>query len=413
MSLRIVAASLLLPQASSVSLLSCVYGFSQCLGLKSGEGYEKAKELGCPVSDDGESWNGALASTFNTAFGQPSALEGSKSTDYQDGMPCTFSPDSQDEDLATLQLSEIEIKMSDGTSRNPTGATWAPSNERNEMRTLLLVGHFGFSENLKIVSVSVRGSSYSGGGLSYTNMGHELAYAKWWDVDSHAKLEGDGNWLTDRMRGPTNCAHTFPDTTHLIQVVFNGGVTVTFNGNTKLAYNLDQEKHKQMFKVILGDDMELAADKFLGLADEADGDNYVDVCMKLTDEDVNKFVDEQKGAMIRVISTRECDFMVLPKGDCLNDLVNADCGDCATESQEICITEIPNAAYSCDPKAPAGRHQPYSVTESDISALKDCKLISPGVNSSAEKMASSCVTFTLSISWLFSALSVSMRNLHS
>merc|ERR1712238_41576 len=141
-------------------------------------------------------------------------------------MPCTFSPDSDAEDLKNLKLSDIVITFEDGSHRNPTGATFNPANEKNELLTLLMVGHFGFSEGKRISSVSIKGSTYNGPGLSYADMGHELVFAKWWAAADHLKLEN----------GRTHCGATYTDTTHLIQVVFNGGMSVTFNDNKKLPF---------------------------------------------------------------------------------------------------------------------------------------------------------------------------------
>ena len=353
---------------------------SQCLGLQRRDGIDKARELGCPTTDDGQFFGASQTGIGRGTLGTR-ALEGSESTAYQDGMPCTFSPDSDVEELQTLKLTDIVITMADGSTRSPTGATWNPAFERNELLTLLMLGHFGFSEGKAMKSVSIKGSTYAGAGLSYTNMGHELAFAKWWTVEDHARLEKTGNPQQDRRLDPTDCADAFPATTHLIQVVFNGGMRVTFNDHKKLPFDFDRQMHKQMFKIFFQDGSELPAEKFLGLADEADGDNYVDLCMKLTDEDVVKFKgvagSDGGGAKIRLLSTRQCSFLVLPKGDCMNTLVGAECGDSSTKSQEICVTAIPDAQFSCDPTTSGGKYQFYNLTKEEISSLTDCHYVTP------------------------------------
>jgi len=363
-----------------VHLLSCAYGMSQCLGLQTGDGIEKARELGCPTTDDGQFF-GQTQTAMRFGALRTRSLEGSVSTAYQDGMPCTFSPDSDAEELQNLKLTDILITMADGSTRSPTGATWNPASERNEMLTLLMLGHFGFGEGKAMKSITIKGSTYDGAGLSYTNMGHELAFAKWWTVEDHARLEKTGSWLQDRLLDPTDCADAFPDTTHLIQVVFNGGMRVTFNDRKKFPFDFDQRKHKQMFKIFFQDGSELPAEKFLGLADEADGDNYVDLCMKLTGDDVVKFRgvpgSDGGGAKIRLLSTRQCSFLVLPKGDCMNAFVGAECGDSSTKSQEICVTAVPGAQFSCDPTTSAGKYQFYNLTKEEISALTDCHYVTP------------------------------------
>lgn len=378
MSLRLAFGCLLLPQAEcAVQLVSCAYGISQCIGLKDDDGLEKAKELGCPTSEDGKFF-GQTVTAMQGSLSSRFAFEGSESTEYQDGMPCTFTPDSPWEELDQLKLDDIVIEFTDGTTTKPTAASWNPATESNELKTLLTLGHYGFSKGNKTMkSVSVKGSSYTGQGIGYKDVGMELAYARWWEVEEHKELEGSGDYFTDLNRGPTHCGHEFSETTHLIQVVLNGGQSVTFEGNKELSFDLDQRRHKQMFKIFHPDGTELPADKFLGLADEADGDNFLDLCMKLTADDVKKFQGAGSGATVRLLSTRKCSFLVLPKGDCQNELVGDKCGDSAARSQEICVTEIPDAQVKCDPMS--NRVEFKDLTEAEVGALNeaDCKFITP------------------------------------
>jgi len=379
--LKIAAGLVLLPHASSVTLLGCIYGASQCLGLPEGDGKEKARELGCPVAKDGDREYFAPPQTTIDNLLSYFQLAGSKSVEYGDGMPCTFSPDDDREELLNLKLADIVITMADGTTRSPSGGSYMPAIERNEQITLLLIGDFGWRDNLTMSSVSIKGSTYSGPGLSFANQGNDMAMARWFDVQTHADLEGSGTWsawIIDLARGRNDCRARFGDTTHVVQIVTYGGMTVTFNGHEGLPFDVDAEKHKQMFKVLFGSDRsELPADRFLGLADAEDGDNFLDLCLKLTDEDVQKIADDAGGLTVRLLSTRDCQYWVLPKGDCLSDLVGQDCGDCSTRSQEICVSSIPDAKFSCDPKAAASNLKYVTLSEAEVSGLTECEFITP------------------------------------
>lgn len=377
--LKVAAWLVLLPHASSVTLLGCIYGASQCLGFQEGDGIEKARELGCPTAKNGE-YFGARQSAIDNLLGLYQ-LEGSKSVAYGDGMPCTFSPEDDREVLQNLKLTDIVITMADGTTRNPSGGSYMPAIERNEQVTLLMIGDFGRRDNLSMSSVSIKGSTYSGPGLSFTEQGDDMAMARWFDVQTHFDLEGSGTWsgwIVDLARGRNDCRARFGATTHVIQIVAYGGMSVTFDGHEDLAFDVDAEKHKQMFKVLYGSDRrELPAEKFLGLADAEDGDNFLDLCLKLTDEDVQAIADDAGGLTVRLLSTRDCQYWVLPKGDCLSDLVGQDCGDSSSQSQEICVSSIPNAKFSCDPKAAASNLKYVTLSADEVSGLTECDFITP------------------------------------
>ena len=48
-----------------------------------------------------------------------------------------------------------------------------------------------------------------------------------------------------------SCDSIFSDVTHVVQVVSDGGLAVTHEGNPKVAGRLTNDKHKTMFQVIL------------------------------------------------------------------------------------------------------------------------------------------------------------------
>ena len=41
------------PVSAAPTLLSCIYGWAECLGLQDSDGFEEAQELGCPTTVDG------------------------------------------------------------------------------------------------------------------------------------------------------------------------------------------------------------------------------------------------------------------------------------------------------------------------------------------------------------------------
>jgi len=99
------------------------------------------------------------------------------------------------------------------------------------------------------------------------------------------------------------------------------------------------------------------------MADIQDSDNFLDLCLKLTSDDVNQMATH--GLEVKVFSTRQCYFIVPPKGDCMNDLVGAPCGDSAAKAQKICVRGVPEAASECD----AGSALEFTPTSEEISGL--------------------------------------------
>merc|ERR1712224_805803 len=122
----------------------------------------------------------------------------------------------------------------------------------------------------------------------------------------------------ETLRGgsyPNHCQVNFPQTTHRLRLLFNGGMTL--DGLTALTPD-----RTDMFIVADANGQILPADAVLGLADlgngatpEAqcekdayadDGDNYLDICLNLV-------ADTPTPASVQVRCTADA-MMVLPKG---------------------------------------------------------------------------------------------------
>lgn len=352
----------------SVTLMNCLYGYSQCLGLQPEDGVEEIKALGCATSANGEFTGNTQQNIANPLSGTNFVVPGSQSKAYQDGMPCTFSPGSDWAELEALKLEDISIMLENGQPAPVHGAMWMPAIERNEQRTLLTFGYYGFKDGTTPANVTIKGSTYSGPGLQYSNQGEEIVWARWYTAADHKALEGGATWR-DWFTASSSCQSRFKDVTHVVQVVFNGGMTITFSGNTILPFPPHNDFHKFLFALNFGG-RALSDAEYLGFVDEADGDNIVDLCLKLTPEVVAEIQEDAVGIQLRFRSTRDCVFAVPPKGDCLNDLVGADCGDSGAKPQEICVSDIPGATAPCNWAAA----KEVTLTAEDVAELKNCNV---------------------------------------
>lgn len=81
----------------------------------------------------------------------------------------------------------------------------------------------------------------------------------------------------------------------------------------------------------------LNSKEYLGMADINDEDNYVDLCLKLGNSDITDIATH--GLDVRVFSTRKCNYIVPPKGDCLSQFHPGKCGDVSMRPQSICVQE--------------------------------------------------------------------------
>ena len=378
----------LLSTTDALEILSCLYGYARCLGLPSTNTYESAREWGCVTADtaDGGVNGGAMASSWQRAFGIHSAEGTTGAVEDMDGMPCVFKPDSYSEgEIADIRLSEIEVVLNDGNNAVAPlyGATLFPAIELSESNTLLLLGDFGFPKFSSVKSVQIKEAVYVGEGLNYTDQGIYMNYATWYAEEDFMKLNGLSpdisanvpvilqNQMTQRA-APT-CRSVFGEgsTSHVIQIVGSGGMTITYDGSREMPYAFSNDLHKDMFQLKIGDGdgTVLTSDQYLGLADFGDGENYIDLCLNLSAGVVAKITEH--GLKVRLFSTRACNFIVPPKGDCQNDLVGADCGDSATYPHEICVSKIPDGKATC--VIGTDTYERFDMTEQELASQKCMK----------------------------------------
>merc|ERR1712159_871316 len=125
-----------------------------------------------------------------------------------------------------LQVADISITLTNGTVIQPMAATWAPAVERNEARTLLMLGMFGYQYGVEPAKVVIGNVTYTGPDLSYNGTGPQMVQAQLLPVAEHLAGEKTGTLLDlqlQRVDGG-NCGSSFPKTTHVLQAVFSGGL---------------------------------------------------------------------------------------------------------------------------------------------------------------------------------------------
>ncbi|CAK9083915.1 unnamed protein product [Durusdinium trenchii] len=372
------------PVSAAPTLLSCIYGWAECLGLQDSDGFEEAQELGCPTTVDGRyaaRTETQLMNQFFSAFRMNSgqSIAGSTIMPYGDGMPCTFNPaDDVPAKEQITSLEDIQVTFPNGSRAVVTGATWLPAVEGNEWMTLLLLGNFGFKEGVNPASVVIANSNaYTGQGLQYADTGLDLVYAELHDITSFDAADGQPTLPPLLMQNPQvqasmallandTCSVHYPSTTHVVQVVMNGGVTVTWRNNSDLPDHLHHKPgHKGLWQLRIGPNGRvLNEEEYVGMGDIWDPDNIVDLCLKLNSTTLLEMV--SKGLYVRVFSTRSCYYLVPPKGDCLSPLVTANCGDSATLPQETCVM---GTGPSCTVDAAQSYMRTFTPTQEELDSL--------------------------------------------
>eukprot|EP00746_Dinoflagellata_sp_MGD_P101026 gnl/MRDRNA2_/MRDRNA2_41142_c0_seq1.p1 gnl/MRDRNA2_/MRDRNA2_41142_c0~~gnl/MRDRNA2_/MRDRNA2_41142_c0_seq1.p1 ORF type:complete len:397 (+),score=60.12 gnl/MRDRNA2_/MRDRNA2_41142_c0_seq1:85-1275(+) len=332
--MRVACLVLCVCDIASLQILSCYYGYSRCIGVPDElmTNATALREMGCVLDANGAtnaaSWT--LVSTMAGAMTQNLgfALHGSKVMPFMDGMPCVFG---MDEDMMKLdlQLADISITLTNGTVIQPMAATWGPAVERNEARTLLMLGMFGYQYGVEPAKVVIGNVTYTGPDLSYNGTGPQMVQAQLLPVAEHLAGEKTGTLLDlqpQRVDGG-NCGSSFPKTTHVLQAVFSGGL------HTKDGIGMPNNTHLSLFTVTLGGNT--LASEVLGMSDIHDHDNYLDLCLDLSGfADIRTSLGD--GMTLKVTSERDnFEFITGPKGDCMNPLVNSACGDSRTKTQTM------------------------------------------------------------------------------
>jgi len=186
-----------------------------------------------------------------------------------DGMPVVFSTEL---DLSTLQAGDFLVELADGSNGSLTCVTPAPAFDEGELRTMLMVGDFGSSENPP-VSVVIQGnllsldgaSNYRGASVSVTPLedGPSLV---------HAEQVPEAEWALGRpsTRFPFGGGSGCPESTRqVVRVTWNGGVTKP--GGDEI-----DDVEREAYRVLFESGEEMAP---MAVADLGDGDNNHELCL--------------------------------------------------------------------------------------------------------------------------------------
>jgi len=285
------------------AILSTLYGYDDCIGgineFDTDEEYmEDLKKRNCTVvkgPDGKETTNVASATAIRFACKNIHLS-------WLDGMPIVFNFPLKD-----LPANEaVEVMLSDGTTVTPDCMLLGPADEANELDTLLILGQFGDGarDSVRPIRVSVVesivlvapdgemdavGLTYEDeGDMNYVMSSVRLSYARMWDVSEFSEGTQYPLWPLPSQVYPNTCEVLFPSTTHVIRMAFSGGVTL--DGVTSV-----RPSSPAIFTLMTRSSQEEIP--YLGLADlgkaeseddsteyTSDGDNYLDICLDLTDK---------------------------------------------------------------------------------------------------------------------------------
>mmetsp|Transcript_7273 Transcript_7273/g.19039 ORF Transcript_7273/g.19039 Transcript_7273/m.19039 type:complete len:423 (+) Transcript_7273:561-1829(+) len=314
--------------ASAAAILSGCFGLEGCVGI--GNSPDNAASHACNVVNTTDAVGRVMRQTSvppNALFilCESGAYE-TCSSEPCDAIPTTFN---FPVDSSTLDASDFRIVRSDGSEATPVCAPLFPANEPNEAQTVALIGHFGgrvpgtwptavkvvgpltlldpFTQsNLEAKGLILHASDgtrpYGTVGAwvgsatlpiaNLSNYGQSLEYTSGLVIlRAYAfPFSTRGEVLAGRNY-PNHCRVNFPQTTHVIKLLMNGGATLD-------GVHSFLPSDTSIFDVGLRDGQVLDSAQFLGLADlgaaqEAsevhrqtyvqDGDNYIDLCLRVTE----------------------------------------------------------------------------------------------------------------------------------
>jgi len=203
---------------------------------------------------------------------------------FMDALPVKFTWPVK---FATLDWSDFEFTLSNGTKLQPWCATLSPANDNNEGFTVLTQGVYANAGSppsiakVEIVSdlvvsngtheYNVKGQSWSGGNLEW-ELGPVLTIAY---VRNYSQKRNPVN------EGNAGCGTVTSGTTYVLTAVTIGGVTMD-------GVNPFYNNQTQLFDVELRDGSYLRRDAFLALAD-IDGDDFTDICLNVTSAEAAQF----------------------------------------------------------------------------------------------------------------------------
>eukprot|EP00931_Biecheleriopsis_adriatica_P056979 TRINITY_DN33798_c0_g1_i1.p1 TRINITY_DN33798_c0_g1~~TRINITY_DN33798_c0_g1_i1.p1 ORF type:complete len:497 (-),score=49.57 TRINITY_DN33798_c0_g1_i1:31-1521(-) len=283
---------------SEPQILSCFYGYAGCIGVPDDENTEDAlRRRGCAVV--GSSPRASTATQFGQFCSQRHfSVSRAPLPSPLDGMPCTLSFPIDMWSLETVE--QIQVELSDGRVVTPDCATLLPAIELAQLHTLLLLSDsFGAKPDdgqkaTYPVAVRIQGikplyatievdSSKRGpfdlvysGDMRYNDTGVQLIRARLLPVALAETLDSTGVGLLSQRNGPSTCQAGFPEATHSLQVMFNGGMTkdgVTNVASSEAASVYDIRLNGQQLTT-----------EILGLEDNENADNYHEICLRLSDD---------------------------------------------------------------------------------------------------------------------------------
>lgn len=300
------------------AILAAYYGYDDCLGIADSNGdgsnADEAQAAGCRVVTTGDGTAVTSAPTPLDLALICAGQAGPERLQALDGMPVVFS---EQVVQSTVDASDFEIALMDGTTRTPVCATTAPANEENEDRTVLLIGDFGSRQpqpdeaargpspvELRVVgSLELEGTDPSSGasldaqGLTYAGYSLDYRLGPGILLAELAPFSAEGEGGLGRGL-PNDCRTVFPDTTQVVRVTWSGGVSIdgvrAIPSDRTAIFDVRVENERGE-RVSVGDPSLGDSIRFLGLADlgssfsaspddvVADGDNVLDLCLALAD----------------------------------------------------------------------------------------------------------------------------------
>ncbi len=282
------------------SILSATYGVAGCIGVKDASDWSDLEARGCNVVTISTSQGPKNVTSARSTFNMKGVCGLLSSIQHMDGLPVTFTSPVV---ASTLDASDFNFTLSDGTWVQPVCVTLKPADEANEGHTVATVGKFGdglkgtvFPTSVTIVgelSLKTRnGTTVSARGLTFSN-GPDFPYMS---PTSHPKMvlawveqfSIAGEQLSSTTRKdvfPNHCQQIFGDgVTHRIRVVLSGGGTI--DGVTSF-----QPHTPEVLQLYVRNGSKVGTPYVLGFADLGtkttgdatyahDNDNYIDVCLR-------------------------------------------------------------------------------------------------------------------------------------
>ena len=256
-------------------ILSCVAGLPRCIGVP---GLKEAREWGCPIINVTQKDGRAEEETCNACKARPANIlaicagQGLKNATGRDGTPVTFS---LPVDMESLNASFFRWTLSDGRQTHAECAfpNGGPAAEPNERQTIAIIGDAGgwstaSIEKLEIVGplmlLRPDGTKVSAEGLEYSarrSCGRTApcCSTRGWKC-SRLMARRCAAAASETMQFPNHCRVNFPETTHRIRMLWDGGISN--DGNRELTPD-----RTDLFRIVDATGAELPTSSVLGLAD--------------------------------------------------------------------------------------------------------------------------------------------------